>query len=66
MLMRQPAPAARAAAGAMVGSRLSEDAARRLGDAQAALRALLPASPNERLVYTCKPTKSRGVQGGAS
>ena len=35
-----------------------EAAARRLGDAEAALKALLPAEPNERMVYKCN------VQGG--
>jgi len=30
------------------------DAARRLGEAQASLRALLPETPNERLVYNCR------------
>ena len=33
-----------------------ESAARQLGDAQAAARALLPAAPNERLVYDCRQT----------
>jgi serine protease Do len=32
-----------------------EDAARRFGDQQAALKALLPPTPNERLVYDCRP-----------
>src|SRR5690606_15492650 len=31
-----------------------EDAARKLGQAQAALVALLPETPNERLVYQCR------------
>jgi hypothetical protein len=31
-----------------------EDAARKLGEAQAALESLLPQAPNERLVYNCK------------
>lgn len=31
-----------------------EAEARKLGDAQAALRALLPAQPNERMVYDCR------------
>jgi hypothetical protein len=31
-----------------------EEAARKLGEAQAALESLLPATPNERLVYNCK------------
>jgi len=30
-------------------------AARTLGERQAAIAALLPAQPNERLVYTCRP-----------
>ncbi len=30
-----------------------EEAARRLGDAESALKALLPAEPNERMVYRC-------------
>ena len=42
---RNPAPACGA----------GESEARRLGDVQAALRALLPATPNERLVYDCRP-----------
>lgn len=32
-----------------------EGAARQLGDAQAGARSLLPAAPNERLVYDCHP-----------
>lgn len=32
-----------------------ESDARRLADSQAAIRALLPAAPNERLVYDCHP-----------
>ena len=32
-----------------------EDGARRLGESQAAIRALLPPEPNERLLYHCKP-----------
>jgi serine protease Do len=32
-----------------------EEAARKLGDAQTALKVLLPPSPNERLVYNCTP-----------
>jgi len=32
----------------------SEEAARQLGSNQAAIRAVLPASPNERLVYKCE------------
>lgn len=32
-----------------------EEAARRFGDQQAALKALLPPTPNERLVYDCRP-----------
>ena len=32
-----------------------EAAARKLGEAQASARALLPAAPNERLVYDCRP-----------
>ncbi|WP_421848220.1 S1C family serine protease [Novosphingobium sp.] len=34
---------------------VDEAAARALGEAQGAIRALLPAEPNERLRYTCKP-----------
>lgn len=34
-----------------------EEAARKLGDAQTALKALLPPTPNERLVYDCRPQK---------
>ena len=41
---RYPAPACGA----------GEAAARQLGDAQTAVRALLPAQPNERLVYDCR------------
>lgn len=33
-----------------------EEAARKLGDAQAAVKALLPATPNERMVYKCQAT----------
>lgn len=43
---RYPAPACGA----------GQDAARRLGEAQSTARALLPAQPNERLVYDCHPT----------
>ena len=32
-----------------------EGAARQFGDAQGAVRALLPAQPIERLVYDCRP-----------
>ncbi|MFC3174482.1 S1C family serine protease [Novosphingobium bradum] len=32
-----------------------EPEARKLGDAQAALRALLPAQPNERMIFDCHP-----------
>ncbi len=42
---RYPAPACGA----------GESVARQLGDAQAAARALLPAAPNERLVFDCHP-----------
>ena len=42
---RDPAPACGA----------GEAEARRLGDSQAAMRAMLPATPNERLVYDCHP-----------
>jgi len=34
-----------------------EGEARKLGDAQAALRALLPAQPNERMIYDCHPAQ---------
>ncbi|WP_298171834.1 serine protease [Novosphingobium sp.] len=34
---------------------VDEAAARALGEAQGSIRALLPAEPNERLRYTCKP-----------
>jgi len=34
-----------------------EAEARKLGDAQAALRALLPAQPNERMIYDCHPAQ---------
>ncbi|WP_343061223.1 serine protease [Novosphingobium flavum] len=44
---RDPAPACGA----------GEEAARRLGDSQAASRASLPAQPNERLVYDCSPAR---------
>lgn len=42
---RDPAPACGA----------GDEAARRLGESQSAARALLPAQPNERLVYECHP-----------
>lgn len=42
------------------------DAAQTLGEQQQGIISILPPQPNERLVYTCKPTKSRGVQVGAS
>jgi hypothetical protein len=35
----------------------SEDLARRLGEAQAAIRAMLPAEPNERMRYSCQPAR---------
>ena len=44
---RYPAPACGA----------GEAAARQLGDAQTTVRALLPAQPNERLVYDCRPAQ---------
>lgn len=34
-----------------------EEAARKLGDQQTALKALLPPTPNERMVYDCRPQK---------
>lgn len=34
-----------------------EPAARQLGEAQAAVRALLPPQPNERMVYRCSPAR---------
>jgi hypothetical protein len=34
-----------------------EAEARKLGDAQAAVRALLPAQPNERMIYDCHPAQ---------
>jgi len=34
-----------------------EAEARKLGDAQSALRALLPAQPNERMIFDCHPTQ---------
>ena len=34
-----------------------EEAARKLGDAQTAWKAMLPPTPNERLVYDCRPKK---------
>lgn len=37
-----------------------EAAARKLGDDQGALKALLPAQPNERLVYNCSADKGGG------
>ena len=42
---RDPAPACGA----------GESAARQLGESQSAARALIPAQPNERLVYDCRP-----------
>lgn len=44
---RNPAPACGA----------GEAEARKLGDSQAALRALVPAQPNERMVYDCHPAQ---------
>jgi hypothetical protein len=35
----------------------SEDLARQLGTAQGAIKALLPAQPNERMRYTCQPAR---------
>lgn len=35
----------------------SEDLARQLGTAQAAIRALLPQEPNERMRYSCQPAR---------
>jgi hypothetical protein len=35
----------------------SEDLARRLGTAQGAIKALLPAEPNERMRYSCQPAR---------
>jgi hypothetical protein len=35
----------------------SPDLARQLGAAQAAIKALLPAEPNERMRYTCQPAR---------
>ncbi|KUR74354.1 serine protease [Novosphingobium sp. FSW06-99] len=35
----------------------SEDLARQLGSAQAAIKTLLPAEPNERMRYTCQPAR---------
>ncbi len=34
---------------------VGEEGARRLGEAQAAVKALLPPQPNERMVYKCRP-----------
>jgi hypothetical protein len=43
---------------------MGEDAARKLGDAQAAVKALLPAQPNERLVYKCSAAPAGPASGG--
>lgn len=42
------------------------DAAQMLGEQQQSIISILPPQPNERLVYICKPTKSRGVQVGGN
>lgn len=48
---------ARAARGKVLPPMCSagEDGAHKLGESQAAIKALLPADPNERLVYKCSP-----------
>jgi serine protease Do len=40
-----------------------EEEARKLGDAENALKALLPAQPNERLVYKCRADRNGADQG---
>ena len=42
-----------------------ESAARELAEQQDAIRALLPSSPNERLVYSCTPAEAQAVPGAA-
>lgn len=42
-----------------------EEAARRLSDDQAALKALLPPTPNERLVYQCRPAEGSSTAEGS-
>jgi hypothetical protein len=39
-----------------------EEAARKLGEAQGAVAALLPAQPNERLVYKCSADPGGAIQ----
>ena len=40
------------------------EAARLLGDRQGAIQNLLPASPNERLVYDCQPAGEAEIPAG--
>lgn len=63
LLDREAMTAARAARGSYTAPQCGagRDAARTLGEAQGAVIAALPASPNERLLYRCSPAQPSGA-----